>query len=407
MVWAMKVAPTVRAAEEDRTAASFDSLAATRNRRPAFGFGGDAVIAPEGFYDPAITNLGQYDLKIGATMPLLDGGTRSRDRARGALGAGAAEADLDRARRDAAIAAATAALDLVRLRELDRAGVETSIWLAELEDLITAGVRAGTRGRGDALRVALERDGVVTFLANTRLLSGERVRELGSLLASVRDSVPPVRDPSPETDRAPTEGDSMAILTAADHAPEVRSAALAAAERDLSLSDAQRRNSPRVDLAVDAGLSGSDLTTLVPPSVKATYPDADFGDRLRRDLGASLALVFRIPFWDTAAAPGTAARQASMRASGLRLNAIRGEQYRLALDLLARWREGSTRLRACQATVQRAEEHVLRSKSLYAAGALTLMELLDARRSFDEARQRLTDARFESRIARFEVEVRR
>ena len=96
-----------------------------------------------------------------------------------------------------------------------------------------------------------------------------------------------------------------------------------------------------------------------------------------------------------------------MRASGLRLNAIRGEQYRLALDLLARWREGSTRLRACQATVQRAEEHVLRSKSLYAAGALTLMELLDARRSFDEARQRLTDARFESRIARFEVEVRR
>ena len=157
---------------------------------PRLAWVGTPVIAPEGFYDPAITNLGQYDLKIGATMPLLDGGTRSRDRARGALGAGAAEADLDRARRDAAIAAATAALDLVRLRELDRAGVERRYWLANLEDLITAGVRAGTRGRGDALRVALERDGVVTFLANTRLLSGERVRELGSLLASVRDSVP-------------------------------------------------------------------------------------------------------------------------------------------------------------------------------------------------------------------------
>jgi hypothetical protein len=48
------VAPSVRAAAEDRLAAEYDSVATSHNTRPAYWFGVDALIAPPGYYDPAI-----------------------------------------------------------------------------------------------------------------------------------------------------------------------------------------------------------------------------------------------------------------------------------------------------------------------------------------------------------------
>ena len=81
-------------------------------------------------------------------------------------------------------------------------------------------------------------------------------------------------------------------------------------------------------------------------------------------------------------------------------------QQRLALDLFDRWREAARRLRAEEEVVARAETNLIRMRSLYVAGAIALLDLLDARRTLDDARERCTDARAASRQSRVEAENR-
>jgi outer membrane protein TolC len=82
-------------------------------------------------------------------------------------------------------------------------------------------------------------------------------------------------------------------------------------------------------------------------------------------------------------------------------------QRQETLALLARWRVASQRVEAAQRTQERAGANLLRLKSLYNAGGTRLLDLLDARQVYEEARQRLADARAESRSLRFEAEDRR
>src|SRR2546426_11299091 len=83
-------APDVTAAAALRLSARSDSIATWYNRRPSFALSGGAALAPKGFYDPVITNLGDYQLTLGMGWPLLDGGIRARERARAALGSATA-----------------------------------------------------------------------------------------------------------------------------------------------------------------------------------------------------------------------------------------------------------------------------------------------------------------------------
>jgi outer membrane protein TolC len=161
-----------------------------------------------------------------------------------------------------------------------------------------------------------------------------------------------------------------------------------------------------MDLVADAGFWGSDLTAAVPEDLLLLDPGATFGDRLRRDLGASLGVMFRLPVLDASLRPESHARTASLRASSQAVLAQRETQRRLSLDLLDRWRVAARRDAAAEGTVARAEDHLVREKSLYAAGTLTLLELLDARGLLDDARARLSEARFEHRLARLEAEAR-
>src|SRR5205823_5986324 len=62
-------APEVRSAAVDREVARLDSAATSYNRRPSFSIFGGATVAPPGFYDPVITNLGESQLKAGVAWP--------------------------------------------------------------------------------------------------------------------------------------------------------------------------------------------------------------------------------------------------------------------------------------------------------------------------------------------------
>jgi outer membrane protein TolC len=400
-------APEVRIARETGLAARQDSAAHAFDQRPRLSLFGGATVAPDGYYDPALTNLGEYELKLGMEWPLRDAGVRVHGRRAAELDARAALADQRLATRDAGLRAGELALASVRLTEQARAQRESLAWLDRLAVELAAGARAGTRSKADAQRAALERDDAVSALETTERAAHSVARELARWLAMPPDSMAEVGAP-PEDDPLgpPTADDSVATLARYGAAPEVTQARIAGERAQLDLALARRRRETQLALLLDAGLWGSDLTTAVPPDLKASNPNATFSDRLARDLGASAALRFSLPVADPGARHDVAGRTAEAAAAELRAATVRGEARRQALELLDRWRDASLRVTRARASVALAEENLLRVRSLHASGAATILELLDARNAVDDTRLRLSEARFDARLARLEAEER-
>lgn len=404
---AREQAPALRAARLDRAAAASDSASVAANARPGFSVNAGALVAPRGFYDPTLTNLGDYELKLGMDWTALDGGRRSRARARSGLELSAARWRLAFEAREAGLRAAELALRLLRLQQGAAARQLGIDWLDRLGSLVRSGVIAGVRGSSDSIRVALERDAALADFESMQLETNITTLELLGLMGRDPDTRLVILEPAPAFDRAPTAADSLRLIGSVEQLPEIGIARTAEAQGRLDLMDAQRRGASTVEVTVDAGLAGADLTRAVPDNLRADDPGATFGDRVRRDLGASAAVHFHLPVLDRSARPGRQAREAALGAARVRSDAEALAQQRRAVELLAQWRTASHQLQAAQQTSERAERNLLKLKSLYSAGATTLLDLLDARRVYDDARERLAAARQENRMAQFQVEDRK
>jgi outer membrane protein TolC len=399
-------APEALIAGAARESARQDSLLHRFDQRPSYSLFGGATAAPRNFYDPVATNLGEYELKAGMEWPLRDGGMRARDRQRAALDAQGALLDQRLAARDAGLRAGELALASVRQAELARTQRESLEWLDRLAFEMAAGARAGTRGRADAQRAALERDDATSELESTARAGHALGRELARWLGLPPDSLPEVSPPEGRETQAPDAGDSLRVLAAFGGAPEIAQAQLDTQRARLELDLARRRRETQLALALDAGLWGTDLTSSVPEELRAQQPGATFADRLRHDLGASLALRFRLPLVDPGAPHDVAGRSAASEGAALRAQSAAAEARRAALELLDRWRDAVRRVSRAEASVGLAEENLLRLRSLHASGSAPLLELLDARRELDVTRVRLAEARFDARLARLEAEER-
>src|SRR5262245_15329586 len=397
-------APEVRIARANSLAARQDSVSHSFDQRPSYSLFGGAMVAPNGYYDPTLTDLGNYELKVGMEWPLRDGGAHGRRAAE--LDARAALVDQRLATRDAGLRAGELALASVRLGEQSRTQRESLAWLDRLAVELAADARAGTRGRADAQRAALERDDAVSALETTERAGHSVARERARWLAMPPDSMAAVTAPQDDPLGPPTGDDSLATLTRYGAAPEVAQARIANERARLDLALARRRKETQVSLTLDAGLWGADLTTATPPNLIETNPSATFTDRLWRDLGASAALTFHLPLVDPGAPHDVAGRTAAASAAELRATTVQGESRRQALELLDRWRDASLRVTRARASVALAEENLLRLRSLHASGAATILELLDARSTLDDTRMRLAEARFDARLARLEAEER-
>ena len=404
---ARRVAPAVRAAGLDLAAARGDSSASAVNARPVVSLQAGAFVAPEGFYDPVLTNLGDYELKLGMDWTAADGGRLARARRRGGLDLLAADQRAALEIRDAGLEAARLAIQSLRLQDERVAQQQTLDWLDRLARLVRAGVSAGTRSPSDSTRVDLERDAVTSALETATLDARTTALALGRLLGRGMDDSLAVRAGEALADRGPEAADSLRLLALVERLPEVQLSRTLTARSQLDLLDARGAKSPTVTISVDAGLAGADLTHLVPPDLLAEQPGATFSDRLRRDLGASAAVHVRLPVVDQTARPSVEARAAALAADALRSGSEVERERAETLALLARWRAAYQRVVAAGRTSARAEANLLRVKSLYSAGGTPLLELLDARRAYEEARQRFADARAESRMLQFEAEDRR
>ena len=405
MARARVAGPAVPPAKFESEAARQDFLAATLNRRPSFSLVGGVLVAPSGWYDPIVTNLGEYHAQARVDWPLADGGARRRERSRAELALDHADLATVAAARDAAVSAAQAAIDLLRLAEGIELREGTLAWVDRLARRMAEGVRAGAHGRGDEQRVQLARDGIGADLLALRENVETARRALRRQLGLAPSGGWSVAAPADAEDRAPARADSVALMNAMVAAPEVRDAFLDAAGRRIDAEEARRRNALETDLTADAGLLGSDLTRLIPDDLRASTPGATFEDRLRRDLGASIGIELKRPLLDASRARRVAARERAAEGGELRAAAVRSEREQFGYDLLTHWRVAAARLDSARASADRAERHVLRLESLFAGGAASLLELLDARQVLDDALGRAADARADLRRARYEAEA--
>lgn len=381
----------VRAAREDSAAASF-------NRLPQLSLKGGAMLPYR--YDPVITNLGEYHAQFGVDLPLADAGQRGRERRRAALAARAALEDLAQSSRDSGVHAAQSALETLHQQETVLAQQEALMWVDRMTSLVSAGVRGGARPRADAARLEIERDDLAATVLETLEARDAAARELAEWLGRAPEEAPAVATPDSADETGPSPDDSVRVLAAAERRPDVRRAEVDWQQTAVDLDQARRRNGWQVGLSADAGLAGSDLTHAIPPDVAFEHPNATLADRLRRDAGASVSVDLKRPVFDPSVSHGVAAREAAREAAALRLVAARARGRRDALDLLGKWRAGAARVARERSGVGRAEQHLLRMRSLYAGGDAPLLDLLDARRQVEDAREKLADARFELRLAR-------
>ena len=102
-----------------------------------------------------------------------------------------------------------------------------------------------------------------------------------------------------------------------------------------------------------------------------------------------------------------AAREAEFRAAELRLTRARSTARLGALDLLSRWNDGARRLAAAESAAALAESNLLRVRSLYFAGSVSLLELLDSRRAWLDAADREASARHDLHLVFIESEIAR
>jgi outer membrane protein TolC len=403
---ARQLSPVVQAAMLDLRAARYDSAAAVRVRSPALSVFARATIAPEGFYDPAFTNLGEYEMKLGVSWPIVGPRAARRARALALNDVQAAATERDRLALEAGLRAAELAVELLRLRDEERSQADALAWLEDLSTLLASQVRAGSAHPSDSVRVGLELDDVRATLDQMQAASAAAQRELAQITGLEESGKLTIREPGPDGDHQPAEADSLRLLSRLALLPDVQSARTAEERALLEAERSRARNGWQTEIGADMGLAGTNLTTAVPPELEATNPDATFADRLQRDLGASLSFDVRHPIYDATHAPEVAARETAATAAGVRGRAQRSIQDRLSRDLIDRWSVAWRQLQTFQRSTVRAEENLLRVKSLYAAGSTGILDLLDARRALDDARQRLVEARAETRIVRLEVETR-
>src|SRR6267154_3554850 len=143
-------APAIVAADLEGQAAAFESSAVAHNKRPDLAFVGRAFVAPKGFYDPVVTNLGEYEARLVLDYGLLDGGARGRARARGTLDLAAARLAASREARDVGLEAADFAIDHLRLAEVEGVQRRNIDWIDRLASLLRGAVRAAQE-RGEAI----------------------------------------------------------------------------------------------------------------------------------------------------------------------------------------------------------------------------------------------------------------
>jgi hypothetical protein len=213
------------------------------------------------------------------------------------------------------------------------------------------------------VRVALEHDAAESAQLTSEGARGALARELATLIGRPGAAIA-VRAPRGEL----VPADSSVLLARLEAQPEFQRARNEEALRRVAIEEATSTKTLQFGLVADAGLWGTDLLHAVPPELEDTHPGATFSDRMKRDLGASVAIEVKKPLTDPAAGATARARVAALDAARVRREALLEERRRGVFDLVERSQTAFAQLALAENSTARADDNVLRARSLYAGG---------------------------------------
>jgi outer membrane protein TolC len=336
-------------------------------------------------------------------MPLADGGERRREQLRTRAVAAGAGRDLAAARRENGLRAAELAVEVLQGSARIARHEAALQWTGRVLEAIRSAARSGARSPADVARLELEQRGLDADIDADRRDRAALVRELGELLGAPESWSPTIGASHPGGGM-PTAADSASMAAWADSSAEVRKAQSDVAIAELEVAGARGQTSLALSLTADAGWAGTGLSHWGPAELA---PNGTLSDRLRQDAGASLALELSRPLIIPGSDVTVSAREASLGAARARLERVRREARRTAFDLLGRWWYAARDLPPLQQAAGQAESNLLRAQSLYVAGSLPLLDLLDARRVLEQSDDRAEDAISRLELARAQAEISR
>ncbi|MFI5179991.1 MAG: TolC family protein [Thermoanaerobaculia bacterium] len=351
------------------------------------------LYAPPSGYDPIVTNLGQSSLQVVMRQPVWDGGARKSAVSRAEAQAAAASARYRISKEDVDLEVRTAFSEVFEVEAEIDAHDEGLERLRNYRTSLRSRQAAGQGVTADLLKTDVRVAAEEADLLEARRRLDEARMTLNDLLG--RDPLAalvlaPLAPPAP-----PTEAGLEPWQTAPELAESL--AETRAAEADLGIVLSERK--PHVLLSADFGFLGSDTTHLIPPDLKESNPDANFGDRLRRDAGYSFTVSLSLPLWDTG---GYKARVFQARKA---VEQSRGEENAQRRHARLEWERAHAALsriyeeiRILSKAAPDARDSYLESESRYRGGAATTLEVLDAHSASVETLLRLAAA-----VRRFHV----
>ncbi len=348
-------------------------LEAEAQRRVELILGGDFWYAPPDGYDPVVTNGGEERLQVIAQKPLYEGG---------ALKAGVRQATAQRRVATARYRQAERDVDYqVRLSFAEALAAEADV-AARRESLQRlSGYRSYLESRrraGQAVSAEVLRTTVQIATTRAAMVAAEERRDsarmgLNHLMGRPPESaleLAPLPPPPPPPTMPPAPGGTVPELAAARGEVEVAAAA-------VDIARALRK--PHLSLQADAGLWGSGTSYLVPPDFAAGHPGADFGDRLRRDLGYSVTVNVS---WPVTAFGVLRARiaQAELALDQAGRSQVAVQEAVSLQQALARraMEHAYRRYRELSGAAPTARDAYLEAESRYRGGTGSFLEVLDA-----------------------------
>lgn len=331
-----------------------------------------------------------YNLGLGASVNLFDGGRRFFDLGQARARASSAAVGEISARYDATLAVKQQFFNVLAARETG-AAARAQLEQAEQQLRIAiARVRARNATRSDSLRSEIQ-------LRNARLAVSDARTSVEVAAASLTRAV---GTPDPVT---ADEGDSLAggtelalgdeaIRALAEDGPAVRQARAALDAARSALRSAWTAYLPAVTASYSRSGSGAG-GSFAPGSVDYAYSGA-----LRLSLSFPLFnQLDREAQWTQASVAETNA-EAALRDT--RLAATEG-----FAQSLGAFRSAAERLASLTATVEAAEEDLRVQQLRYASGGSTLLDVLTSQTLLDQGRRDLIRARYDLRITRAQLEA--
>lgn len=361
--------------------------------------GGIYTPVPPGYgYDPAVTDGGQLVGQLVIRQSLYDGGIRS-------LKSDQLRIDLEKVthEREMACLDMIAAVKQAFLQAL-KSQEEVELRLASREQLATYGdlvrrlYNGGIASYADFLKAEMQ--------TSSSTLALEKAREsFASSRLSLSEAVGAQLDPEARIADVPLETSPAECDTAdVSRTIEMKVAGLTMEKSLLDVEIASHEKLPVVSLVADAGYlsSGENL-------------------RLAREnrlntIGYSVGIAFEIPILNWGAT-GMRIEQRELAAEDLRLQKelIRRSLKTETTRALLQASRGRARLKVLQATIGKAEENFLLTKSKYAGGGALALEVLAAQQLLTDMKMdelqtrsdlRLLSARLE-RLTSYELNPKR